>query len=392
MSKKSYFLTLGVTLFVFCLLTLGCDISSNSRIIKDIEKEGLVGDVLLIDDGYKIKIFDNDGWLKKVITKSFFGSSFTEEEFLREEGKLIEIKGLKYDEYSNSLVEYSDVHFYNSVGLLTKIERFPKGNDSKITEFEYNNKGQKVRVKETTNDDITIQVFEYDGTILKKDEIETIRGDIKTLETSFYDKKGNVSRWEFSDFQNKSASVFTYDNNNNRIKQEFRNSKGNVVREFNYEFDSKGNWVNLITKENNETSRVSRKVHYSNEDLNSLLANFNTQKNTALNKVKNHNNNSGFENQKENPSPRYSVKSFGNQTVTCPKCQGKGKEMCHKCMGKGDVICTVCRGRGTYFDSTGERKTCYYCNGNLRIPCERCYGKGYSGDCRTCRGYGVVEG
>ncbi|MCR5336592.1 MAG: hypothetical protein K6E42_08595 [Synergistes sp.] len=69
--------------------------------------------------------------------------------------------------------------------------------------------------------------------------------------------------------------------------------------------------------------------------------------------------------------------------VTCPACNGTGKNPCHMCGGVGRTFCTECGGKGYGIsDKTKEKVACGRCGGTGLKHCNECDGTGYEkGEC-----------
>ncbi len=239
---KKFKLLLAIAISV---LLYSCSGNSNypPRIITDLERDGLKGDVCTYDDGQIIKEYNEKGWI------------------------------IRRYEYHNKAKRIKSETTYASDGC-TQVSR-------KYFSYDYNGKPSE----DIYNDTITVEermaqhfrdtsykyTFNKDGNLIKSYQVKYPRDGKREYTTVYtYDDNNNVIESIYTFYGNKATRTsleyalrsykhlkYEYNENGDVVKRTSFDEEGKVddVLEYSYEYDKQGNWIKFTNPYGSVTER-----------------------------------------------------------------------------------------------------------------------------------------
>lgn len=265
-------------IFLFTLLLNAVCFSSCSNKKTWVEANGMKGNIVSFTDTtwYATEKFGevHKEWIE----------NYTKVE-LNEYGQIIVIT--KYDRLGNieekSVQEWKDKHTLSSV-----TEYNSDGDASSKEVYEYDEaKVSSIAVNDYNNNTVETLKYEYDGDKLIKitgtkngkskiitftyiddndsfKEVDIDYDGTKTESTSYFDSDGRIIKWLYG------GDKYTYQYDKNGLVE--KTTYSHFVNTFDYKFDDKGNWIEMVEHEKWEKNKTTiksyivRSIEYKKED------------------------------------------------------------------------------------------------------------------------------
>lgn len=158
---------------------------------------------------------------------------------------------------SYNWLHYKSIQKYNNQGQITEFKMFNKNSISPyyVDSYEYDQKGQLKRVKNLTKDDPSISEIEYDNEGNRiKIKTYTLSGELQNINTRTFKNKKLVKEEIFNSNPSEPPlrRIYTYDSKGNIILFKIIDRTGKLIVETTDKYDNNGKRLSFVTKDFND--------------------------------------------------------------------------------------------------------------------------------------------
>jgi hypothetical protein len=167
----------------------------------------------------------------------------------------------------NPWLRYISIQKYNARGQITEYKRYGRANnETDMDSYDYDQKGQLIKVRYKSHDDVSIHEIDYDNEGNRIEIRSYVSGELKYITTKKFKNKGLIEEdtFDIAIPGQPLRRIYTNDSKGNNILFKMIDRTGKVIVITNSNYDNKGKLSSYTTKnfEDNTTKNNSFNYKY----------------------------------------------------------------------------------------------------------------------------------